>query len=158
MVSIRLLMSVNIALSPPGVLPKKSGVYPMSSSNPNTPPMLPSETPNVVRLSSQFVRLAQFDESPPKLKPMNGAMNPSARAGVATPARTAEVAHAMKKGRMLGMRCIIARRSRSRKSEVSRQKSEVGQTALPDFRPQTSDLLDSRSPARDPVEVLREML
>src|SRR5580765_3116933 len=76
----------------------------MSSSNPKTPRTVPSETPKLVRLSSQFVRLAQFDESPPKLKPMNGEMNPSARAGVGLPTRTAEVAQAMTRARTVDMR------------------------------------------------------
>jgi hypothetical protein len=55
-------------------------------------------------LSSQFVRLAQFDESPPKLKPMKGEMNPSARAEWTFPTRMAEVAQAMMSARILGMR------------------------------------------------------
>src|SRR5205809_7622071 len=88
----------------------------MSSSNPNTPRTVPSETPKLVRLSSQFVRLAQFDESPPKLKPMNGEMNPSARAGVTFPARMAEVAQAMARTRMLGIRAS-SHREQSRDHE-----------------------------------------
>jgi hypothetical protein len=47
------------------------------------PRTVPNDAPQFSRFSSQELRLAQFDESPPKLKPMNGAMKPSARAGLA---------------------------------------------------------------------------
>jgi hypothetical protein len=71
------------------------------------PRTVPSATPKVVRLSSQLVRLAQFDESPPKLKPMKGEMNPSARAGVTFASRMAEVAQAMMSTRILGIRASL---------------------------------------------------
>ena len=48
---------------------------------PKMPWVLPNVTPQFVRFSSQFANAAQLAESPPKLKPIYGVMNPSARAG-----------------------------------------------------------------------------
>src|SRR6516165_5265306 len=61
----------------------------MSSSKPKMPCVTPSATPTFNRRSSQFCRLRQLDESPPKLNPAYGVMNPWARAGQA--ARTSRV-------------------------------------------------------------------
>jgi hypothetical protein len=50
--------------------------------------MDPSDTPTFVRFFSHWVRLAQsLPESPPKLNPTNGTMNPSALAGTAVTVR-----------------------------------------------------------------------
>src|SRR6185295_18402678 len=64
------------ALSPVDVLPKKSGAYANSSSIPVTPFVLPIDTPQFRRFSSQLVRLTQFAESPPNPKPTKGVMKP----------------------------------------------------------------------------------
>jgi hypothetical protein len=63
----RLLIIVSTPLLTPAVLPKKSGAYAMSSSNPRTPRRVPIDAPQFRRLSSQFCRLTQLAESPPKL-------------------------------------------------------------------------------------------
>ncbi len=81
MITIRLLISVSIELSLPGVLPKKSGAQAMSCSKPKTPLVDPSAMPHWFRWSSQSVRLWQIAVSREKPKPRNGLMKPSARAG-----------------------------------------------------------------------------
>src|SRR5262249_22092690 len=77
----KLLIAVKTELSARGTSPKKFFAKEMSSSKPKTLPIEPSDAPKLRRLSWQFVNLLQLDESPPKLNPMNGVMNPSACAG-----------------------------------------------------------------------------
>src|SRR4030095_15658630 len=84
-----LLISVKTEFSAPGTLPKKSFAHPMSASKPTTELFDPTDTPKFLRLSSQLVRVAQF-ELPPKLNPMYGVTKPSTCTGTAeTASRTA---------------------------------------------------------------------
>src|SRR5512134_349696 len=68
-------MSVNKLDDNPSTLPKKSSVYENSVSNPRTGPMAPNATPQFTFLSSHSV-ISRQPESPPKLYPMNGLINP----------------------------------------------------------------------------------
>src|SRR5439155_26903810 len=94
----RLLMTVSTALFVPGLFPKKSGAYAMSSSNPKMPRVVPIDAPQLRRFSLQLVRLAQLAESPPKLNPTNGLMKPSARAGVTAQAMSAAARMSIRSG------------------------------------------------------------
>src|SRR3989442_1534951 len=94
----RLLMTVSTALFVPGLFPKKSGAYAMSSSNPKRPRVVPIDAPQSRRFSLQLVRLAQLAESPPKLNPTNGLMKPPARAGVTAQAMSAAARMSIRRG------------------------------------------------------------
>src|SRR5262245_1047212 len=65
------------------------------------PLVAPIVTPQFVRFSSHEVRLVQFAESPPKLNPTYGVMNPSARAGAAVDVRSAAASAPRQKMRII---------------------------------------------------------